>query len=766
MRLCIVKRNGDIKPFEKEKIVIAISKAAEGEEVPLYAYAIADKIEQDAIEKLEKTADENTPENFLTVEEIQDKVEKLLMDLDKVAAKEYIKYRYQREIRRATTDKAILELMAGTNEYWNKENSNKDATVVTTQRDYLAGITSTDIARRYLLPEAVCEAHDAGIIHEHDMDYLAQSALHNCCLINLDDILQNGTVINGVAINKPHRLLTAATIATQVITAVASSEYGGTTITLTHLAPFVRSSFAQHYKNGLEFFKNNPSGEIDYEIENMLANFDSYEIDDEEYEAYNHAAFEYAHKMLKKEVVDAVQTFNYQINSMSTTNGQAPFLSVGMYIDENPKYRKETVMLIEEFLKQRIIGMPNEKGVLVTPAFPKLLYVLDENNTYPGSEYYWLTELAARCTAKRMVPDYISAKKMREYKVSPAYKTGDVYPCMGCRSFLTPDRTTQNYAKAKNYSSNKSKYYGRFNLGVTTINLADVALSSGGDFNKFWELMEERTELCHKGLKVRIDRLERVTSDVAPILWQNGALARLEKGEKLHDIIHHGYATASLGFAALYECVKFMTGKSHSDGGEGEEFGLKVMKFLNDKCAQWKAKEDIDYSVYGSPIESTTYKFASCLKKRFGDDVFVKLDGKDRNYITNSYHIPVFEEIDAFSKLSIENKFQHLAPGGAISYIETSNLTGNIEAVLQVLQFIYENIMYAELNTKSDYCQVCGYDGEIQIDENMEWYCPNCGNTDQHKMNVARRTCGYIGSHFWNYGRTQEIKERVVHLDE
>lgn len=766
MRLCIVKRNGDIKPFEKEKIVIAISKAAEGEEVPLYAYAIADKIEQDAIEKLEKTADENTPENFLTVEEIQDKVEKLLMDLDKVAAKEYIKYRYQREIRRATTDKAILELMAGTNEYWNKENSNKDATVVTTQRDYLAGITSTDIARRYLLPEAVCEAHDAGIIHEHDMDYLAQSALHNCCLINLDDILQNGTVINGVAINKPHRLLTAATIATQVITAVASSEYGGTTITLTHLAPFVRSSFAQHYKNGLEFFKNNPSGEIDYEIENMLANFDSYEIDDEEYEAYNHAAFEYAHKMLKKEVVDAVQTFNYQINSMSTTNGQAPFLSVGMYIDENPKYRKETVMLIEEFLKQRIIGMPNEKGVLVTPAFPKLLYVLDENNTYPGSEYYWLTELAARCTAKRMVPDYISAKKMREYKVSPTYKTGDVYPCMGCRSFLTPDRTTQNYAKAKNYSPNKSKYYGRFNLGVTTINLADVALSSGGDFNKFWELMEERTELCHKGLKVRIDRLERVTSDVAPILWQNGALARLEKGEKLHDIIHHGYATASLGFAALYECVKFMTGKSHSDGGEGEEFGLKVMKFLNDKCAQWKAKEDIDYSVYGSPIESTTYKFASCLKKRFGDDVFVKLDGKDRNYITNSYHIPVFEEIDAFSKLSIENKFQHLAPGGAISYIETSNLTGNIEAVLQVLQFIYENIMYAELNTKSDYCQVCGYDGEIQIDENMEWYCPNCGNTDQHKMNVARRTCGYIGSHFWNYGRTQEIKERVVHLDE
>lgn len=601
MGLCIVKRNGDIKPFQKNKIVIAISKAAESEEIPEYAYTIANEIEQMAIGRQEKSPTENSPESFLSVEEVQDEVEKLLMNWDKAAAREYIRYRFQREIRRETTDKAVLELMAGTNEYWNTENSNKDAQVVTTQRDYLAGITSTDIARRFLLPEEVCKAHDEGIIHEHDMDYLAQNALHNCCLINLDDILQNGTIINGVAIHKPHRLLTAATIATQVITAVASSQYGGTTISLTHLAPFVRSSFAHHYKNGLHFFPTNPNGEIDYEIENMLLNADNYEICDDEYKFYNGSAYNYAIEMLKKEIIDSVQTFNYQINSMSTTNGQAPFLSVNMDINENPKYAIEVALLIEEFLKQRIEGMPNEKGVLVTPAFPKLLYVLDENNVYPDSQYYWLTQLAAKCTAKRMVPDYISAKKMREYKVSQTHETHDVYPCMGCRSFLTPDRTTQNYAKAKNYDKNKSKYYGRYNMGVTTINLPDVALSSGGDFNKFWELMEERTELCHKGLKVRIDRLERVTSDVAPILWQNGALARLEKGEKLHDLIHHGYSTASLGFAGLYECVKYMTGKSHSDGADGEKFGLEVMKFLNDKCGKWKSEEDIDYSVYGSP---------------------------------------------------------------------------------------------------------------------------------------------------------------------
>ena len=471
-----------------------------------------------------------------------------------------------------------------------------------------------------------------------------------------------------------------------------------------------------------------------------------------------------AHKRLLKEIKDSVQTFNYQINSMSTTNGQAPFLSVCMYVSENPEYEQETALLIEEFLKQRILGMKNEQGVYVTPAFPKLLYVLDENNIREGSKYWYLTELSATCTAKRMVPDYISAKKMREYKVSQANGTGDVYPCMGCRSFLTPDRCTENYARALNYKQGVSKYYGRFNMGVTTINLADAAFSSNGDFNKFWQLMEERCELCHRGLKARIDRLEEVTSDVAPILWQNGAFARLNKGESLHELLHHGYSTASLGYAGLYECVKYMTGRSHTDGAIGQDFGLKVMQFLNDKCGQWKIAEDIDYSVYGSPIESTTYKFAKTLKKRFGADIFIKLDGKDRNYIANSYHIPVFEIIDAFDKLEIESKFQRLSPGGAISYIECANLTGNIPAVLEVIKFIYEHIMYAELNTKSDYCQVCGYDGEIKIDENMNWYCPNCGNREQHKLNVARRTCGYIGSHFWNYGRTQEIKERVVHL--
>ena len=725
MNLCIIKRNGDIKPFDKEKIVLAISKAYQGEDIPNYVYAIADKIEAMAIES----------EDYLSVEEIQDKVENLLMEFDKETAREYIRYRFQREIRRSTTDKAILALMSGTNDYWNKENSNKDATIVTTQRDYLAGITSTDIAKRFLLPEEVVYAHEAGIIHEHDMDYMAQNALTNCCLINLDDMLQNGTVMNGVHINKPRRLLTAATIATQIITAVASSQYGGTTISLTHLAPFVRSSLEYHKKK--------------YKDRNFSDN----------------EAQWYAEEDLMKEISDAVQTFNYQINSMSTTNGQAPFLSVNMWVGENPEYEWETKLLISEFLLQRLEGMPNEKGVMVTPAFPKLLYVLDENNCAPGTKYWSLTKLAAKCTAKRMVPDYISAKKMREYKINH-FGQGDVYPCMGCRSFLTPDRCSENYAKALNYDSAAGKYYGRFNNGVTTINLADVAFSSEGNFDEFWRLMEERTELCHKGLKARIERLEKVTSDVAPILWQNGAFARLEKGESIKELLHHGYSTASLGFAALYECVKYMTGHSHSDGAEGEKFGLEVMEFLNAKCNQWKQEEDIDYSVYGTPIESTTYKFASNLKRRFGDDIFIKLDGHDRNYITNSYHIPVFEKIDAFNKLTIESKFQRLAPGGAISYIETSNLTNNPDAVEQVIQFIYNNIMYAELNTKSDYCQVCGYDGEILIDDNMEWYCPNCGNRDQHKMNVARRTCGYIGSHFWNYGRTQEIKERVVHLGE
>jgi ribonucleoside-triphosphate reductase len=565
------------------------------------------------------------------------------------------------------------------------------------------------------------------------MDYMAQNALTNCCLINLDDMLQNGTRINGIKIDPQHRISTAVTVATQIITAVASSQYGGTTITLAHLAPFVRKSWHEHYNK--------------YVARNLT----------------EEQCHQFADEDLKKEVKDAVQTFNYQINSMSTTNGQAPFLSVVMWVGENPEYETENAMLIEEFLKQRIIGMKNEKGVYITPAFPKLLYILDTNNITENAPYWYLTKLAAQCTAKRMVPDYISAKKMREYKIN-RFGQGDVYGCMGCRSFLTPDRCTENYAKALNYDSMHGKYYGRFNMGVTTINLVDLALSSKGDLRTFWNLFEQRTELCHKGLRARIDRLLNVTSDVAPILWQDGAFARLGKGESLTDLIHHGYSTTSLGYAGLYECVKYMTGHSHTDGAEGEAFGLEVMKALNDKCNQWKQEEDIDYSLYGSPIESTTYKFAQAVKKRFGDDVFIKLDGKDRNYITNSYHVPVFEKISPFDKLEIESKFQKLSPGGAISYIECADLTQNINAVLTVIQFIYDHIMYAELNTKSDYCQECGYEGEILIDDNNEWYCPNCGNRNHDTMNVARRTCGYIGAHFWNYGRTNEIKDRYVHL--
>lgn len=731
----VVKRDGKIVEFNSEKIKQAITKAAA--RVNEMAESDIDRITEIVVNKCERSNSDQ-----IGVEQIQDLVEDtLLKSKFNKTAKSYILYREERSRRRGNiTDKTFMEFLSGKSEYWNSENSNKDATVVTTQRDYLAGISSTDLARRFLLPKEVCKAHDAGIIHQHDMDYMAQKALHNCCLVNLEDILQNGTVINGVRIEPQHKLLTATTVATQVITAVASSQYGGTTITLTHLAPFVRSSYEIYLK----------------EVANELANVNIENKDE--------LIKQIAESRLKKEIESAVQTFNYQINSMSTTNGQAPFLSVNMWVSEDPEYTKENAMLIEEFLRQRILGMKNEKGIYVTPAFPKLLYVLDENNIYEDSEYYYLTELAAKCTAKRMVPDYISAKKMQEYKVSPAYGTHDVYPCMGCRSFLSPDRTTKNYAKALNYKEGQSKYYGRFNMGVTTINLADVAFSSKGNFAKFWKILEERCELCHKGLQARINRLEEVTSDVAPILWQNGALARLEKGESLHDLLHHGYSTASLGFAGLYECVKCMTGHSHTDGGEGEKFGLEVMQKLNDYCEAWKAEEDIDYSVYGTPIESGTYKFAKALKQRFGEDIFIKLDGKDRNYITNSYHVPVFEEIDAFSKLAIESKFQRLAPGGAISYVETANLTSNIEAVMSVIRFIYDNIMYAELNTKSDYCQECGYDGEILLDEKMNWYCPNCGNRDQHKLNVARRTCGYIGTHFWNYGRTQEIKERVVHL--
>ena len=723
----IVKRDGHIVDYDPEKIRIAIGKA--NNEVKGKKKATKEEIEEiiKYIEELNKKR--------ILVEDIQDIIEQKLMEFDKYElAKKYITYRYTRElVRKAnTTDKTIKELIEGENEYWNSENSNKNAEVVTTQRDYLAGITSTDITRRFLLPEDIVEAHDKGIIHFHDADYFAQNALHNCELINLDDMLQNGTVINGVMIEKPHRFITAATIATQIILAVTSSSYGGATVSLTHLAPFVRSSYEKYYKK-----------------------YQDRHLSKEECEKF-------AKQDTKKEVEDGVQTFNYQVNSMTNTNGQAPFLSVCMYLGETDEYKDELAMIIEEFLRQRILGFKNEKGVYITPAFPKLLYVLEEDNIHEDSKYWYLTKLAAECTAKRMVPDYISEKVMKDLKKNEL-GDGDCYPCMGCRSFLTPDRTMSlgNIAKAKNYVKGKGKYYGRFNQGVVTINLPDVALSADGDMNEFWKIFDERLELCHRALQIRHKRLSNVTSDVAPILWQNGALARLDRGESIHELLHHGYSTISLGYAGLYECVKVMTGHSHTDNGEGKEFGLKVMQHLNDMTNKWKEEEDIDYSVYGSPIESTTYKFAKCLKERFGTIKGIT----DRGYVTNSYHVPVFEEIDAFSKLKLESEFQKLSPGGAISYIETPNLQNNLDAIIEVIKFIYDNIMYAELNTKSDYCQKCGYTGEILIDDNLEWYCPNCGNRDHNTLNVARRTCGYIGTNFWNKGRTQEIKERVLHID-
>lgn len=723
----VVKRDGHIVDYDAQKIRDAIGKAnneVRGKE----------KVTKEQIEEIIQYIEELNKKRIL-VEDIQDIIEEKLMEFDKYQlAKKYITYRYTRElVRKAnTTDKTIKELIDGENEYWNSENSNKNAEVVTTQRDYLAGITSTDITRRFLLPEDIVEAHDKGIIHFHDADYFAQNALHNCELINLDDMLQNGTVINGVMIEKPHRFITAATIATQIILAVTSSSYGGATVSLTHLAPFVRLSYEKYLKK--------------YQDRNLSKK----------------ECEKFAMEDTKKEVEDGVQTFNYQVNSMTNTNGQAPFLSVNMYLGETDEYKDELAMIIEEFLKQRILGFKNEKGVYITPAFPKLLYVLEEDNIHEDSKYWYLTKLAAECTAKRMVPDYISEKVMKELKKNEL-GDGECYPCMGCRSFLTPDRTMSlgNIAKAKNYVEGKGKYYGRFNQGVVTINLPDVALSADGDMDKFWKIFDERLELCHKALQIRHKRLSNATSDVAPILWQHGALARLGRGESIHELLHHGYSTISLGYAGLYECVKVMTGHSHTDNGEGKEFGIKVMQHLNDMAGKWKKEEDIDYSVYGTPIESTTYKFAKCLKERFGTVKGIT----DRGYITNSYHVPVFEEIDAFSKLKLESEFQKLSPGGAISYIETPNLQNNLEAIIEVIKFIYDNIMYAELNTKSDYCQKCGYTGEILIDDNLEWYCPNCGNRDHNSLNVARRTCGYIGTNFWNKGRTQEIKERVLHLD-
>ena len=712
----IIKRDGTIVEYNSEKIEIAIQKA--NKEVQKKERATEEDIKSivEYIEDLNKAR--------ILVEDIQDIIEQKLMEMGKYhLAKKYITYRYTRElVRKAnTTDQSIKELIEGESEYWNNENSNKNAKVVTTQRDYMAGITSTDITRRFLLPEVIVKAHDEGIIHFHDADYFAQNALHNCDLINLEDMLQNGTNINGVMIEKPHKFLTAMTIATQIITAVTSSQYGGATVTKTHLAPFVRDSYNFYLKK-----------------------YQDRKLSKEQCE-------QFAKEDLAKEIKDGVQTFQYQINSMTTTNGQSPFLSVCLYLGETKEYKKELAMIIEEMLNQRILGMKNDKGVYITPAFPKLLYVLEEDNIHEDSPYWYLTKLAAKCTAKRMVPDYISEKKMLEMKVDQN-GNGNCYPCMGCRSFLTP------YVDPK---TNKPKYYGRFNQGVVTINLVDVALSSGKDKEKFWKIYDERLELCHRALQLRHERLAKATSDVAPILWQYGALARLPKGASIHELLHDGYSTISLGYAGLYECVKYMTDKSHTDNGIGKEFALEVMQRLNDKCKEWKDKENIDYSVYGTPIESTTYKFAKCLRQRFGTIKGIT----DRNYITNSYHVPVFEEIDAFSKLKLESEFQRLSPGGAISYVETPNLQNNIDAVIEIIKFIYNNIMYAELNTKSDYCQKCGYDGEILIDDNLEWYCPNCGNRDHSTLNVARRTCGYIGSNFWNKGRTQEIKERVLHID-
>lgn len=752
----IKKRKGNLVAYDPEKIRVAITSAN---------HDIKKKASDAEIEVIFEAA-KNEVEELLTnhnvsVDEINDIVERAMMKYDCYElAKQFIEYRYRHKLIREsnTTDESIFELINGKSEYWNEENSNKNARLVTTQRDYIAGIVNTDIARRFLLPKDVVKAHDEGIIHEHDMDYLADFARHNCELINLEDMLQNGTVLNGVMIEKPHRFITASTIATQIMTAVSASSYGGLTVTLTHLAPFVRSSFYRHYK----FFVKEV---LEQEL-NALINEDT-RMDSDVYAAIP-AALDYATKQIKKEVEDGVQTFNYQINSMSSTNGQSPFCSVFMYLNETDEYKDELAMIIEEFLKQRIQGLKNEKGIYVTQAFPKLLYVLEEDNITEGSRYWYLTELSAKCSAKRLVPDYVSEKMMKSLKINK-FGVGDCYGPMGCRSFLTPDRIEGNPANALNYDPNKGKYWGRFNMGVCTVNLFDAALSSNRNEGEFWKLLDDRCELCHTGLKVRINRLASATSDVAPILWQHGALARLQPHEKLEKLVYGGYSTASLGYAALYECVKYMTGLNLTDK-EGEAFGMRVMNFLNDKCAKWKKEENIDYSVYGTPLETTTYKFAKMAKKKFGDDVFVNLDGHDRDYVTNSSHTPVFQNIDAFDKLDIDGRFQELSPGGNVIYIETPNLQNNIEAILEVIKYMYDHTMYGELNTKSDYCMNCGYDGEIVVVEDekthkLVWECPNCKNRDQNKMQVTRRTCGYLGSHYWNQGRTDEIRSRVLHLD-
>ncbi len=709
----VIKRDCTEVDFDKSKISAAILKAMKngsGIVKPKIAEDIADEIEEECKNKEE-----------VSISDIESMVyDKLITKKQRLTAKAYEGYRSIREFQREnenTTDSEIDELLDGESEYWNTENSNKNSKVLNTQRDYMAGIVSKDISRRFLLPPEVVQAHDEGIIHFHDIDYFGMNAMSNCSLINLEDMLQNGTCINKVMIEKPHRFITACTIATQIILGVTSLQYGGATITLTHLAPFVRDSYNKYYEK-----------------------YKSWGFSDEDCKRY-------AESDTKKEVADGVQTFNYQCNSMSNSNGQSPFLSVFMYLGETTEYKKELAMIIEEFLNQRLLGLKNEVGVYVTQAFPKLLYVLEEDNIHENSPYWYLTKLAAKCTAKRMNPDYISEKIMKKYK------EGNCFPCMGCRSFLSPYKDENG-----NY-----KFYGRLNQGVVTLNLVDVALSSEGDYEKFWDLMEQRTELCHKALLCRHKRLEGTLSDVAPLLWQYGAFARLKKGEKIDKLLHNGYASISLGYAGLYECVKYMTGKSHIDSQEGHDFGIKVMQFMNDKCDQWNKEHYIGFSIYGSPIENTTYKFAKCLQKRFG----IIKGITDRNYITNSYHTFVKEPINAFDKLAKESEFQALSLGGAISYVETDGLVNNVDAILEMNKFIYDHIMYAEENTKSDYCQVCGYDGEIKIiDEGCEliWECPNCHNRDKDKMNVARRTCGYIGTNYWGKGRTQEIKERYVHM--
>jgi anaerobic ribonucleoside-triphosphate reductase len=721
----IIKRNGAEVPFDITKIITAVTKASDSvggqarlsrEQITQIAAAVTDQCQQ--------------LNRAVSVEEVQDLVENQLMDIQAHdVARHYITYRYVQSLKRQTntTDERILSLIECQNEEVKQENANKNPTVNSVQRDYMAGEISKDLTARLLLDPEIVKAHQEGLIHFHDSDYFAQH-MHNCDLVNLEDMLQNGTVISGTYIEKPHSFSTACNIATQIIAQVASNQYGGQSISLTHLAPFVDVS------------RKKIAAEVELEMEGLDVSAERKK--------------EIVERRLRNEINRGVQTIQYQVVTLMTTNGQAPFITVFMYLGEarNPQEKADLAIIIEETIRQRYQGVKNEAGVWITPAFPKLIYVLEEDNIRPGTPYYYLTELAVKCTAKRMVPDYISEKKMLELKVDKNGE-GHCYPCMGCRSFLTP------YVDPE---TGKPKYYGRFNQGVVTINLVDVALSSGGNFEKFWKIFDERLTLCHRALQARHQRLMGTPSDAAPILWQYGALARLKKGEKIDKLLFGGYSTISLGYAGLYECVKYMTGKSHTDAG-AKPFALSVMQHMNDKCSQWKKAENMDYSLYGTPLESTTYKFAKCLQKRFGI-----VEGiTDKNYITNSYHVHVSEPIDAFTKLKFEADFQRLSPGGAISYVEVPNMQDNLEAVMSVLQFIYDNIMYAELNTKSDYCQVCGYDGEIKIvedDGKLVWECPKCGNRDQNKLNVARRTCGYIGTQFWNQGRTQEIKDRVLHL--